>query len=242
MERDDDIKKSKEQPLIVLEDVSYKYEDGTTALDHVNLSLMNGISYCITGPNGSGKSSLFRIMNGLSFPTSGKYFFNGNLITDKYLKTKKNAFCFHKSIGYLFQDSEVQLFNRSVEDEISFGLYQMGLADDEITRRTEYYLNALSLTELRHRAPFNLSGGEKKRCALAAVLAMEPPVLMLDEPLSGLDENGERFVSDCIKKLKESGHLLITASHDSAFLWDIADHVIRIDALHHCSMDDCMDD
>lgn len=222
--------------MIELNNVTYKYYDGTLALDNINLKLTAGECYCLTGPNGSGKSTLFRILNGLSFPTKGKYIFDGTEITEKYLHNKKNAVAFHSRIGYLFQNSETQLFTRSVEDEIAFGLYQLELPKDEVHKRTEHFLEALSLSDMRHRAPFNLSGGEKKRCALAAVLAMEPDVLILDEPLNGLDEDGEKFVLECIRNLKSPDRLIIVASHNSQFVEEISDETIRLDKDHHISL------
>ena len=222
--------------MIELSNVTYKYNDGTLALDNINLKLTAGECYCLTGPNGSGKSTLFRILNGLSFPTKGKYIFDGTEITEKYLHNKKNAVAFHSRIGYLFQNSETQLFTRSVEDEIAFGLYQLELPEDEVHKRTEHFLEALSLSDMRHRAPFNLSGGEKKRCALAAVLAMEPDVLILDEPLNGLDEDGEKFVLECIRNLKNPDRLIIVASHNSQFVEEISDETIRLYKDHHISI------
>ena len=222
--------------MIELKNITYKYYDGTLALDNINLKLTAGECYCLTGPNGSGKSTLFRILNGLSFPTKGKYIFDGTEITEKYLHNKKNAVAFHSRIGYLFQNSETQLFTRSVEDEIAFGLYQLELPEDEVHKRTEHFLEALSLSDMRHRAPFNLSGGEKKRCALAAVLAMEPDVLILDEPLNGLDEDGEKFVLECIRNLKSPDRLIIVASHNSQFVEEISDETIRLDKDHHISI------
>lgn len=222
--------------MIELKNITYKYNDGTLALNNINLNLVAGKCYCLTGPNGSGKSTLFRILNGLSFPTNGKYLFDGTEITEKYLHNKKNAASFHSRIGYLFQNSETQLFTRSVEDEIAFGLYQLELPEDEVHKRTEHFLEALSLSDMRHRAPFNLSGGEKKRCALAAVLAMEPDVLILDEPLNGLDEDGEKFVLECIRNLKSPDRLIIVASHNSQFVEEISDETIRLDKDHHISI------
>ena len=222
--------------MIELKNVTYKYYDGTLALDNINLKLTAGECYCLTGPNGSGKSTLFRILNGLSFPTKGKYIFDGTEITEKYLHNKKNAVAFHSRIGYLFQNSETQLFTRSVEDEIAFGLYQLELPEDEVHKRTEHFLETLSLSDMRHRAPFNLSGGEKKRCALAAVLAMEPDVLILDEPLNGLDEDGEKFVLECIRNLKSPDRLIIVASHNSQFVEEISDETISLDKDHHISV------
>lgn len=217
---------------IELKDISYRYEDGTEGLNHVDLSLDKGKCYCLKGPNGCGKSTLFRILNGLSFPTEGHYFFDGTEITAAYLHNKKNASAFHSRIGFLFQDTEVMLFTGSVEDEIAFGLYQMGLDDEEVHNRTEHYISALSLEHLRKKAPFNLSGGEKKRTALAVVLAMEPDVIIMDEPLSGLDEDGQKWICDTLTSLKSHDRLMLIATHNDELIGEIADETILMNRDH----------
>lgn len=217
---------------IELHNVSYHYPDGQPALKDIDLTLRSGNCYVLTGPNGCGKSSLFRILTGLSFPQSGTYTLDGVPITEKYLRDRANADAFHRRVGYLFQDTDAQLFTRSVEDEISFGLYQMGLPQEEINARTEQYLDRLSLSDLRARAPFNLSGGEKKRCALAAVLAMEPSVLIMDEPLSGLDEEGQDWITRTIRALKTPERLILIATHSGDLAASLADHTIVMDKTH----------
>ena len=218
--------------MITLDHVSYKYPDGTLALDDISLRLTAGRCYCLSGPNGCGKSTLFRILNGLSFATAGSYLLNGEAITEKKLRDKAFAASFHRSIGYIMQNTEVQLFTRSVEDEIAFGLYQMGLPEEEVTARVEKYISLLGLEPLRRRAPFNLSGGEKKRTALAAILAMEPPVLIMDEPLSGLDEDGQIWVTDFIQSLKTPDRLLLIATHNKDLISEIADETIHMTKDH----------
>ena len=218
--------------MISLDHVSYKYPDGNLALDDISLHLAAGRCYCLSGPNGCGKSTLFRILNGLSFATSGKYLLEGEEITEKRLRDKAFSASFHRRIGFILQNTEVQLFTRSVEDEIAFGLYQMGLPDEEVTARVEKYISLLGLESLRHRAPFNLSGGEKKRTALAAVLAMEPPVLIMDEPLSGLDEDGQIWVTDFINRLKTPDRLLLIATHNKDLISTIADETIYMTKDH----------
>ena len=112
--------------MIRLENISYKYDSGIV-LDDISYEFQMGKCYSIIGPNGCGKSTLFRVLNGLSFPTKGRFIFDGTVIDERYLKDEQNARDFHRRIGYVFQDSEVQLFTRSVEDESAFGLLQLGL-------------------------------------------------------------------------------------------------------------------
>lgn len=218
--------------MIELRNITYKYPDGTLALDDVSYEFEAGKCYCLRGPNGSGKSTLFRILNGLAVPSSGRYIFNGEEITAEKLRDRAFAAKFHMKVGYIFQNSDIQLFNRSVEDEVSFGLYQMGLPEDEVRERTDKYIKLLELDEFRRRAPFNLSGGEKKRTALAAILAMDPPVLIMDEPLAGLDEDGQLWVTGFLERLKAPDRLMIIATHNSELEDILADETVKL-SKHH---------
>ncbi|MDD4808285.1 MULTISPECIES: energy-coupling factor ABC transporter ATP-binding protein [Caproicibacterium] len=217
--------------MIQLDDVSFSYQ-GTTAVSHVTYRFEMGKCYVLHGPNGCGKSTLFRILNGLDFPTSGRYLLDGEEITEKKMKKPEFARAFHKKIGYVFQTSEVQLFTKSVEDEIAFGLIQLGLPDSEVQKRVEKYIQLLHLQPIRRRAPFNLSGGEKKRTALAAVLAMEPPVLILDEPISGLDDEGQEWITRFISGMKSPDKLMIVATHNRTFTQRIADVEVLMNRDH----------
>ena len=217
--------------MIRLENISYKYDSGIV-LDDISYVFQMGTCYSIIGPNGCGKSTLFRVLNGLSFPTKGRFIFDGTVINERYLKDEQNAREFHRRIGYVFQDSEVQLFTRSVEDEIAFGLFQLGLDEEEVRERVEYYLKLLEIEDLRYRAPFNLSGGEKKRVALAAIFAMKPEVLILDEPLAGLDEEGQKFITDFIIKQKSTDKLIIISTHNRELAETVSDVVVHMDKNH----------
>ncbi len=217
--------------MIRLENISYKYDSGIV-LDDISYEFQMGKCYSIIGPNGCGKSTLFRVLNGLSFPTKGRFIFDGTVIDERYLKDEQNAREFHRRIGYVFQDSEVQLFTRSVEDEIAFGLFQLGLDEKEVEERVEYYLELLEIEDLRYRAPFNLSGGEKKRVALAAIFAMKPEVLILDEPLAGLDEDGQKFITDFIIKQKSADKLIIISTHNRELAEAVSDEVVHMDKNH----------
>ena len=200
-----------------LSHVTYHYPGGQTALSDISCVFETGKCYCIEGPNGCGKTTLFRILSGLAFPDAGTY------TADAWL---------HRSIGVVMQNTEVQLFTSSVEEEVAFGLQQMDLPEAEVRERTEKYLSLLELSALRTRAPWALSGGEKKRCALAAVLAMEPSVYILDEPISGLDEEGQEWITRFLLSLKSPEHTLIIASHSRDFAERIADIRIRMDRNH----------
>lgn len=218
--------------MIELEKACFAYEDGTEALRDFSFSFEKGRCYCLQGPNGCGKSSLFRILNGLDFVTSGTYRFDGEEITRAKLRDRKAAKAFHRRIGYLFQDPEIQLFTRSVEDEVAFGLRQLGLSEEDTAARTDRYLKMLELERVRKKAPFNLSGGEKKRCALAAVLAMEPEVLILDEPMAGLDEEGQAWITDFMEKLRSPERLILFATHSSDLAGKAADTRIFMNREH----------
>lgn len=219
--------------IIELQSVSFSYPGETAkALDKVTISFDQGKCYCVAGPNGCGKSTLFRILLGLDFPTEGHYFLEGEEVTAKKMREDAFSSLLHRKIGFLFQNSEIQLFTRSVEDELAFGLEQLGLSSDEIRKRVDYYISVFGLEEVRKRAPFNISGGEKKRTALAAVCAMEPDVFVMDEPLSGLDEDGQRWMTDFILSSKSEDRLFIIATHNSGLVDAVADEVIHMNKYH----------
>ena len=215
-----------------LSHVTYHYPGGQTALSDISCVFETGKCYCIEGPNGCGKTTLFRILSGLAFPDAGTYTADGRPITQAAMRNRKTAAWLHRSIGVVMQNTEVQLFTSSVEEEVAFGLQQMDLPEAEVRERTEKYLSLLELSALRTRAPWALSGGEKKRCALSAVLAMEPSVYILDEPISGLDEEGQEWITRFLLSLKSPEHTLIIASHSRDFAERIADIRIRMDRNH----------
>jgi len=210
--------------MIRLENISFSYGE-RQVLDHFSLALSEGKKYCIRGRNGCGKSTLLRILSGLSFPQGGTYILDGDTITEKALRNKAYAKAFHRRIGYLFQDPSLQLFTSSVEDEIAFGLFQLGYDEDTVRNMTDSYIQRLDLEQVRLKPPFILSGGEKKRTALAAVLSMEPDVLLLDEPLGGLDEQGRSWLKHFIQSMEIGDRILVFTTHDGS-LRDLADEVI----------------
>lgn len=220
--------------MLELRNVSFHYRNtDAAALDDISIRFENGSCYCIEGPNGCGKSTLFRILLGLDFADSGSYLFDGREVTEKSMRSAEFSRELHSKTGFLFQDSEIQLFTDSVEHEIMFGLEQLGLPAETVRDTTEKYLKMFGLEEIRDRAPFNISGGEKKRTALAAVCAMDPEVLILDEPLAGLDEEGQEWLIRFMHHLKKEHRLLIIATHNRELASDMADVHVRMDRHHH---------
>ena len=184
----------------------------------LSLSAEAGACLAIRGDNGAGKTTLFRVLNGLSFPQSGHYRFDGMEITRDWLKKQANAKTFHKRVGYLFQNPDVMLFNATVREEIAFGPRQMGLSEAALEARVRDCLALFDLEPLADKAPYHLSGGQKKKVALAAVLALNPEVLILDEPLAGLDRRTREQLLTLLTQLRQAGKTLLLATHDEGLI------------------------
>lgn len=199
--------------LIELKNIYFEYEKGEPVLTDFSLTIEEGSCVVIRGDNGSGKSTLFRILNGLSFGGVGEYLFKGTKIDAEYLKDNSRAKRFHKAIGYLFQNPDTMLFNSSVYDEIAFGPRQMGLTDEEVDERVMDCLKLFDIEGLKDKVPYHLSGGQKKMAAFAAVIALDPEVLVLDEPFAGLDQKKIDWLLGFLKELKAAGKTLIIATH-----------------------------
>ncbi|MBQ6088398.1 MAG: ABC transporter ATP-binding protein [Firmicutes bacterium] len=210
--------------VIELRKVSFKYEKGDEpVLTDLDLKVEEGTCLAVTGDNGSGKTTLFRIINGLSFPDKGEYLYKGTAITEAYLKDNACSKRFHKEIGYLFQNPDTMLFNSSVYDEVAFGPRQMGLRDEEVEERVRDCLKLFEIEDLGDKVPYHLSGGQKKWVALASVIALNPEVLVLDEPFAGLDSKKEAWLVDFLSELKAAGKTLIIATHKEEIIKDLAD-------------------
>jgi len=203
--------------MIELFGVCYNYKE-IEALKDINLNIKKGESVAVIGSNGSGKSTLLKLLNGIVCPDKGSYIFDGTEITIAKMQDNKFSRLFHKRIGFVFQNPDVQLFCSSVYEEVAFGPMQMGLGHDEIKKRVDDCLDLLGITSLKDRIPYHLSGGEKKKVALASVLASNPEVLVLDEPMNGLDPKTKRFLRDFIIKLNSFGKTIICATHDFEYI------------------------
>ena len=199
--------------MITLEKVCFAYEH-EVALRYVNLHIEKGESLVIQGPNGCGKSTLIKLLNGIIFPSEGHYLYKGHEITEKALKDRQFAKWFHQQMGYVFQNADTQLFCGSVEEEVAFGPIQMVLSEAEVRERTEDSLPQLVIEKIRERPPYHLSGGEKRKVSLACILSLNPEVLILDEPLAGLDEKTQDMLLDFLKNFHNAGKTLITITHN----------------------------
>jgi len=210
--------------LFELSRVSYAYQNQPALVD-LTLQIRRGERVALLGANGSGKSTLLRLLDALFFPDSGELRAFGDLLSETALADDDFNFAFRRRVGLVFQNPDVQLFNPTVFDELSFGPLQMGWPKDEILRRIDAMLARFAIAHLKDRAPHRLSGGEKKRVALACVLILEPEVLLLDEPTAALDPESRGEVVRFLIESRNTGRTTVTATHDLAIVEEIADFV-----------------
>lgn len=215
-----------DEPLLRVEDASYAYLGRFCALDGVSLDVHRGERVALLGANGCGKSTLLKLLDGLLFPDGGTYRAFGADVTEDSLEDAQFSKGFRSRVGFVFQSSDSQVFSPSVREEIAFGPLNMGLARDEVERRVDDTLAMLGITELADRAPFQLSGGQKKRVAIGSVLAMNPEVLLFDEPTAALDPRAQRWLVDLIVELNTAGKTVVLASHDLESLPELADRCV----------------
>ena len=175
-------------PLIEFRDVVFSYA-GHTVVDGVSLQVDRGELVALLGPNGCGKTTIMRLINGLELADAGTYLFDGHAVDAAYLKDPAAAQRFHQRVGFVFQNADAQLFCATLGEEVAFGPAQMGLPADELERRVRDAMGLFQVADLADASPYQLSGGQKKRVALAAVVSMNPDILVLDEPTNGLDED-----------------------------------------------------
>lgn len=220
---------------IELKNVTYKYESRTkNALEDVSVTFSSEDFTAIIGPTGSGKSTLIQHLDGLLHATSGDVLFDGESIYDKGYDKKK----LRSNVGIVFQYPEYQLFESTVFDDVAFGPKCLGFDENEIKERVEKSLELVGMTpEQYERSPFELSGGQRRRAAIAGVLAMSPKYLVLDEPAAGLDPQGRRDILGLMRALHdEHGIGIILVSHS---MEDVAEYADRVIVLHdgHIEMD-----
>lgn len=212
--------------MIKLDDICFAY-DSTPVLKHFSTEIADGEFVVIKGDNGCGKSTLLNIINALEFAEIGTYTFDGTVIDKKAMKNEQFAKAFHQKIGYVFQNTDAQLFCSSVYDEIAFAPRQMQLDEAEIAKRVDDMLKLTGTEHLKERAPFHLSMGEKKKVAVASVLAMNPQVLILDEPMNFLDKKSRQWLVEFLNQMHSVGKTIIIVSHTDDFD-KMADKIIEL--------------
>lgn len=222
--------------MIEIKNVTYSYE-GAKALDNISLHIRQGEAVALLGANGSGKSTLLKLINGIVCADDGSYSFNEEEITTKKLQDPKFSKRFHQKVGFVFQNSDSQLFCADVYDEIAFGPRQMGMDEKAVEKRVEDCLRLLNISGFRHRQPYHLSGGEKRKVAIACVLAMNPEVLVLDEPMNGLDPRTQRWLVEFLGKLNKAGKTLVISTHNLELVQEISSRAVLFDEDHHIVAD-----
>jgi len=220
-----------------LQGVSFAYPGQGMSLSDVSFSARRGERLAILGANGTGKSTLLHLMDGLYFAHGGSIIALGEVLTPERVERPPFGPRFRKEVGFLFQNSDAQLFCPSVEEELAFGPLQMGWTKQEILRRISDTLELLGIQSLRERQPHNLSSGEKKKVALASLLVLSPSVLLLDEPTAGLDPRSQGNLLELLDDLHQRGMTLVTATHDLELLPHLADRVLMFGEDHRIAAD-----
>lgn len=205
---------------ISMRELSYRYPDGTLALDRVTVEIPLNQRTVLLGANGSGKSTLLRHINGLLIAQSGELAVKNQTIN------KKNADIIRKKVGLLFDNPDNQIFSPTVEADVEFGPVNLRMMPDEIKKRALNAMEEVNILDLRDKSPYNLSLGQKKRCAIAGVLAMNPEILLMDEPFSGLDPGSLKQFLVTLDTLYQRGMTQVMSTHDVDLAYEWADYVI----------------
>ncbi len=208
--------------ILNLENVSYRYPDGTNALDSCSLTIRRGSRTAVLGPNGAGKTTMFLHLNGILRPSAGQLCREGIPLDYSRAGMRK----LRSQVGLVFQNPDSQLFSASVREDVSFGPMNMGLEEAVVRKRVEEALLAVGMADSADRPVHNLSYGQKKRVCIAGVLAMQPEILVLDEPTAGLDASMQEELTAILDQLHTAGMTTIIATHDLDFAYGWADDVI----------------
>jgi cobalt/nickel transport system ATP-binding protein len=227
-----DVSKNGHKEIIRVEEVHYAYHGRIGALCGITFGVPEGAIFAVIGSNGSGKSTLLHVLDGLVYPASGKVLFKGAEVSEQSLKNPQFLRAFRGQVGYVFQDSDVQLFCPTVLDELKFGPLQLGLGEKEAQARSIQILDMLEMENLADRPPYMLSSGEKKKVALGTVLTMNPEVLLLDEPTNGLDPRTQCFLVELILALNEAGKTIVIATHDLSLVSELRCRVAVLSEEH----------
>ncbi|SMD19297.1 ATP-binding cassette domain-containing protein [Rhizobium sp. RU36D] len=201
--------------------IGYRYEDGTQALDNVSLTIAPSQKLVVVGANGAGKSSLLALLNGSFKPSAGEVRLNGKPVG----YDRKGLTLLRSNVGLVLQDPDDQLFAASVFEDVSFGPLNLGLSVEEARKRVMHALEVMEISDLSHRPTHLLSFGQRKRVAIAGILAMSPSVLLLDEPTAGLDPKGVEDLTKTLDDLAKHDVAVVVATHDMDVAYTLADRV-----------------
>jgi cobalt/nickel transport system ATP-binding protein len=208
-----------------LNEVSFSWVEGRGALEDVSLRIPAGKRVAVIGANGSGKSTLLTLLDGLAFAQKGSVKAFGEVLTAKALRDVERQRAFRRRIGYVFQNSDAQLFCPTVREDLEFGPLQLGVEEGEVSRRVLDISRRLGLEALLDRPPHELSLGEKKKAALASTLTLETEVLLLDEPTAGIDPQTIRDLVEILQEAHVAGRTIVFATHDLHLVEELADEV-----------------
>ncbi len=207
---------------IDIKNLKYTYPDGTLAIDDMSMNIKGAKKVAILGSNGSGKSTLLQHLNGLILPQVGNISINGRIIK------KENLEEIRKTVGYVFDNPDDQLFSTTVYEDIAFGPRNLLYDEKKVSKTLDRVMDLVNIRELKDKQPHNLSLGQKRKVAIAGVLAMEPEIMILDEPFSGLDPISLDQFLEIFNRLHELGHTLIVTTHDVDIAYAWADEFILL--------------
>jgi len=223
--------------MIELEHVSYRYPESEPALKDLSLAIAEKEKVVLLGANGSGKTTLLRILNGLIFPREGTYRYESEPVTESRFKDRSCSRRFRSEVVLLFQHPEAMLFNPTVYDEIAYGLRQLGA--DDLDGKVRHWAAELGVEPHLKQPPFRLSGGEKQKVCLAALLALEPKLLLLDEPTANLDPRSTGWLVDFLQELPVTS---VAATHNLSLAGELGDRVLVLSEGHELIFDGHMQD
>lgn len=215
-----------ETPVFECSGLTYAYLERFAALDDVSFSIAAGEKVALLGANGCGKSTLLKMLDGLLFPDSGTLTAFGEPVTEDALEDEQFSMGFRSRVGFIFQNSDAQVFSPTVREEVAFGPLQLGWSPGKVTERIDEVMAMLDIADIAERAPFQLSGGQKKRVAIASVLVMNPEVLLFDEPTAALDPRAQQWLIELIVELNAAGKTIVLATHDLDVLDIVADRCL----------------
>jgi cobalt/nickel transport system ATP-binding protein len=218
--------------MLKVEGVSHSYLDGEMVLNNLSFEIPEGDKVVLLGTNGSGKTTLLKIMNGLIIPSEGRYTYKNTLVTKQALRETSFTKIFRREIVFLFQNPDAMLFNPTVYDEIAFGCKQLNT--ESLDEKVEYWANVFGLTRYLKRPPFQLSRGEKQKVCLASLLAVEPRLLLLDEPIANLDPRSTGWLVDFLHDLDITQ---IITTHNLSLAAELGERTLLLSENHELIYD-----